>query len=160
MAGSPFAAGASPRSLAFGASGKFLYTANPGGTTASVSGFTVDATSGALTALSGSPFPLPVINSIAADRTGAYLYLTTTLGVAPYGIDAKTGLLTELDYPFAAGLDTYAVTTDATNQFLYVTNEGSDTVSGFQLDSSSGDLVPVTASPFPAGHSPDFVTTL
>lgn len=160
ITGSPFAAGSNPFSLSFGASGKFLYAANPGGTTPSVSGFTVNASSGVLTALAGSPFSLPVINSIAADRTGEYLYLTTDLGIAPYSIDPKTGLLNELDYPFAAGLNPYGVAIDPTNQFLYVTNEGGDSISGFKLDPSSGDLLALPGSPFNTGHTPEPVTTL
>jgi 6-phosphogluconolactonase (cycloisomerase 2 family) len=36
-------------------SGKYLYAADPGGN--SITGFSIDATTGALTMLNGSPFP-------------------------------------------------------------------------------------------------------
>jgi 6-phosphogluconolactonase (cycloisomerase 2 family) len=90
-----------------------------------------------------------------------YLYLDTGSGVTGYSIDATTGLLAALSgFPVAAGSNADSLTTDPTNQFLYVTNEGSNNVTGFQLDASTGKLTPMIGSPFAAGHSPDFITTL
>ena len=162
--GSPFAAGANPLSLAFG--GKFLYTANPG-TNPSISGFSVDSSSGALTPLSGSPFPAAVSSNIAADRlgaypyvTGAYLYVTTSAGVVGYGIDAATGLLTSLPgFPVVSGTDAHSITLDPTSQFLYVANSGSANASGFKFDGTTGGLTPVTGSPFAAGNQPELIAT-
>jgi 6-phosphogluconolactonase len=160
MAGSPFAAGASPHSLAFGASGKFLYTANPG-TNPSISGFAIDSSSGALTPLSGSPFPAAVNHSVASDRAGAYLYATAGAGVLGYSVDATTGLLTSLPgFPVVSGVNCYSVSLDPTSQFLYVANNGSANVSGFRFDGSAGGITPITGSPFAAGNSPDSLTTL
>jgi 6-phosphogluconolactonase len=160
VAGSPFAAGTNPLSLAFGAGGKFLYTANPGGANPSISGFTVDLFSGTLTPLSGSPFPAAVSNYIAADRVGAYLYVTTGAGVVGFGVDATTGLLTSLPgFPLVSGANAYSVTLDPTSQFLYVANNGSANVSGFRIDASTGGLTPITGSPFAAGNLPDFIAT-
>jgi 6-phosphogluconolactonase len=159
VAGSPFPAGANPLSLALGATGKFLFTANPDATNSSISGFNVDTNSGALTPLSGSPFPLAVSHHIATDRTGAYLYVTAGTGVVGYGIDGTTGMLTPLPgFPVVTGTDAYSVTLDLINQFLYVANDGSADVSGFRFDASTGGLTPITGSPFPAGNLPDFVT--
>jgi len=88
----------------------------------SISGFSVDAVSGTLTALSGSPFPLAVSHYLAAHPTGAYLYVTTGTGVVGYGIEAATGLLTSLPgFPITAGGNAYSVAIDPDNQFLYVT---------------------------------------
>ena len=160
VAGSPFAAGANPLGLAFGASGQFLYTANPGGANPSISGFAIDLFNGTLSPLSGSPFPATVTNYIAADRTGSYLYVTTGAGVVGYGIDAKTGLLTSLPgFPVFSGANAYSVTSDPTNQFLYVANNGSANVSGFRFDAATGGLIPITGSPFTTGNVPDFVAT-
>jgi hypothetical protein len=53
ISGSPFAAAASPVSLAVNSAGTFAYGADGWG---SVSGFSIDATSGALTDVPGSPF--------------------------------------------------------------------------------------------------------
>jgi 6-phosphogluconolactonase (cycloisomerase 2 family) len=99
VAGSPFAAGGNPHSLAvqpfgpFDYGSDFLYTANFNGTSSTVSGFRVDVDTGALTALSGSPFAVPVSNYIGMDGNGSYLYVTTGASVVGYSIDPNTGLL-------------------------------------------------------------------
>jgi 6-phosphogluconolactonase (cycloisomerase 2 family) len=158
--GSPFPAGGNPLSLAVGAGGKFLYSANPGGTQSSISGFSIDPASGALSPLSGFPFPLPVSHYIATDQTGAYLYVTSGANVVGYGIDPTTGALTALaGFPVAAGANAYSVTIDPTNQFLYVANDGEASITGFRLDASTGALTLMPDSPFPAGNRPDFLTT-
>jgi 6-phosphogluconolactonase (cycloisomerase 2 family) len=161
VAGSPFAAGANPLSVAFGAGGKFLYTANPGGTNSTLSGFSVDLTSGALSPLSGSPFPLSVSRYIATDQTGAYLYVTTGAGVVGYGIDATSGALTALTgFPVGAGANAYSLTIDPMNQFLYVTLDGAASVTGFSLDATTGGLTLLSSAPFQAGNTPQFIATL
>ena len=52
---SPFTATAAPWYLAIDPSGKFLYGTNPGSSDNSISGFTINTSSGALTQFSGSP---------------------------------------------------------------------------------------------------------
>src|SRR5262249_44333261 len=69
--GSPFPAGSTPRSAAVDPSGKFLYVANfafpaPG----NVSGYTINSSSGALTAIPGSPFATGGIGPISVAITG------------------------------------------------------------------------------------------
>jgi 6-phosphogluconolactonase (cycloisomerase 2 family) len=111
-----------------------------------------------LTALSGSPFPLPVSNYIATDGTGAYLYVTTGENLVGYAIDADSGALAALPgFPVVAGTNAYSVTVDRTNQFLYVANDGSANVAGFTLDISTGALTAMSGSPFPAGNLPEFL---
>jgi 6-phosphogluconolactonase len=160
VSGSPFPAGGSPLSLAFGAGGKFLYSANPDVTNPSISGFSIDPISGVLVPLSGSPFPLPVSHYMDTDQTGAYLYVTSGADVIGYSIDANTGALTALaGFPVTVGVDAYSITVDPTNQFLYVTDDGAAHVSGFRLDASTGALSPMAGSPFPAGQHPEFIAT-
>jgi len=157
--GSPFPAGGNPLSLAVGASGKFLYSANPDATNPTISGFTIDGI-GALTPLSGSPFPLPVSHYIATDQTGAYLYVTAGANIVGYAIDATTGALTALPgFPVSAGADPYSVSIDPTNRFLYVANHGGANIAGFRLDASSGALTRISGSPFQAGSHSEFVAT-
>ena len=158
--GSPFPAGGNPLSLAVGASGKFLYSANPDATNPSISGFSIDPTSGALSRLSGSPFKLPVSHYMATDQTGAYLYVTAGANIVAYAIDATTGALTALPgFPVSAGADAYSVSIDPTNRFLYVANHGGANIAGFRLDASSGALTPIPGSPFQAGSHPEFIAT-
>ena len=160
MPGSPFPAGGNPLSLAVGAGGKFLYTANPDATNPSISGFSIDPTSGALSPLSGSPFPLPVSHYMATDQTGTYLYVTSGASIVGYAIDATTGALTALPgFPVAAGANAYSVSIDPTNQFLYVANDGAANVCGFtprRLDRLSD---PHDRLPFAAGNHPEFIAT-
>jgi 6-phosphogluconolactonase len=104
VAGSPFATGKSPRSIAIAPSGKFAYIANIGGPSdnGSISEYSIDATTGVLTQLAGSPimkgdFPA----SIAVDRTGKFAYVGSDV-IRVFGIDATTGALTEIaGSPFA-----------------------------------------------------------
>ncbi len=164
MAGSPFAAGGNPHSLVlqpfgpFDYGAEFLYTANFDGTISTISGFSVDTNTGALTALSGSPFAVSVSNYITTDRNGAYLYVTTGASVVGYGIDGTTGALSALaGFPVASGTNAYSVTVDASNQFLYVANEGAANVSAYELNGASGALTAISGSPFAAGNLPDFL---
>jgi 6-phosphogluconolactonase len=166
VVGSPFAAGGNPHSLVLTPFGPwdygavFLYTANFDGTGSTISGFSVDPDTGALTALSGSPFAEPVSNYIGIDLTGAYLYVTTGADVAGYSIDAS-GLLTALTgFPVASGANAYSVTVDPSNQFLYVGNGGSANISGYKLNAANGELTAIPGSPFTAGSQPDFIAIL
>jgi 6-phosphogluconolactonase len=153
-------AGGNPLSLALGAGGKFLYSANPDATHPSISGFSVDPGTGALSPLGGSPFPLPVSHYMATDQTGAYLYFTSGASIVGYAIDATTGALTRLaGFPLATGANAYSITIDPTNRILYVTNDGAANVSGFTLDASTGALTRMAGSPFPAGNHPQFIAT-
>ena len=165
--GSPFQAGGNPLSLDFGAGGKFLYSANPDATNPSVSGFSIDPATGALSPVSGSPFPLPVSHYMAIEQTGiqtgngpisGYLYVTTDASIVGYAFDWTTGALTALPgFPVAAGANAYSVNIVG-NQFLYVANDGAANISGFTLDLLTGALTPMAGSPFPAGNHPKFVT--
>jgi DNA-binding beta-propeller fold protein YncE len=159
LPGSPFPVGANPLSLVLGAGGTFLYTANPDATHPSISGFRVDST-GALSPLTGSPFPLSVSHGMTTDQTGAYLYVTWGASIVGYAIDATTGALTVLPgFPMATGANANSITIDPSNQFLYVTNAGAASISGFKLDATTGALSPMPSSPFPAGKDPQFIAT-
>lgn len=93
-----------PLSLAFGAGGLFLYSANPDPGHPGISGFSVDLSTGAMTPLSGSPFALPVSHNMITDRTRSYLYFTSGANIVGYAIDQNTGALTPMPAsPFPAG---------------------------------------------------------
>jgi DNA-binding beta-propeller fold protein YncE len=53
--------------------------------------------------------------------------------------------------PFVAGTGPNGVSIDPTDGFVYLVNAGSDNVSGYIFNSSSGKLTPVKGSPFSAG---------
>ena len=166
--GSPFPAGGNPLSLALGAGGKLLYSANPDATHPSISGFSIDPATGALSPLNGSPFPLPVSHYMAIEQTGiqagslssptsGYLYVTTDASIVGYAFDWTTGALTALPgFPVAAGANANSVNIVG-DQFLYVANDGAANISGFTLDLLTGALTPMAGSPFPAGNHPQFI---
>jgi 6-phosphogluconolactonase (cycloisomerase 2 family) len=166
--GSPFPAGGNPLSLGFGGGFNFLYSANPDPTNPSISGFSFDPATGTLSALSGSPFPLPVSHYMAIEQGGiqigsnpihGYLYVTTDASIVGYAQDWTTGALTALPgFPVAAGANAYSITILG-NQFLYVANDGAANISGFALDFLTGALTPMAGSPFPAGGHPKFIAT-
>ena len=108
IAGSPFAGGSNPSGVAVDPTGKFVYVANfSNNGVGSVSGFTINPATGALTPIAGSPFttgtgPLYV----TVDPTGKFVYVTngSSTNVSGFSIDPATGALTPLaGSPFPAG---------------------------------------------------------
>ncbi|HWS68092.1 MAG TPA: beta-propeller fold lactonase family protein [Steroidobacteraceae bacterium] len=154
VSGSPFPAGGNPLSLAV--ADTFLYSANPDATNPSISGFSIDISTGVLSPLSGSPFPLPVSHNIATDNV--HLYVTSGANVLGYGIDATTGALTPLPgFPVFAGANAYSITIENA-QFLYVADDGAANVAAFRID-GTGSLTPIAGSPFAAGSHPESIAT-
>ncbi|WP_165420004.1 lactonase family protein [Edaphobacter modestus] len=90
IAGSPFAAGNRPFSIALDKTGKYLYAANR--TDGTISGYTIGA--GALTAISGFPITSGLqVNSLGADSSGTYLLAGANGGnpdLSLYSFDATT----------------------------------------------------------------------
>ena len=155
-----------PVSLTVSASGSVLYTANTGsGQQGSISAFTIDASTGALSSVAGNPQAIPVAGYISIDPQGKYLFVpeanrtTGSFGLAVYPFDATSGALgaAVAGSPFATGTNPYSVSVDPTDQFVYVGNDSSANVSEFTLNGNTGALTPVPGSPVPAGANPDFV---
>jgi 6-phosphogluconolactonase len=160
VTGSPFATDTGPYSLAADPSGSVLYAANRGATAAgSISGFTINSSTGILTPVGTQPLAIPAVNHISIDPQGSYLFVTETDAVAVYPITRPTGVLgTAVPGPaFVAGSNPYSVSVDLTDQFVYVANHGSANVSEFLLDSSTGVLTAQQGSPIGAGTNPVFI---
>jgi DNA-binding beta-propeller fold protein YncE len=91
-----------------------------------VSGYTINATTGALTAIVGSPFPAGSAPfSVAVDPTGKFAYVANadfnSNNVSGYTINATTGALTAIaGSPFPAGSFPVSVAVDPTGKFAYV----------------------------------------
>jgi 6-phosphogluconolactonase len=166
ITGSPFAAGGG-ESLTIVPSGKFLYEADSGGSNGTILGFSINATSGALTPISGPPFNLSSQPKfIVASPTGNFLYLTApdTANLLILTYDPSTGAVTETTgSPFASGsLNPEALDISPTGKFLYVTNLGdpestpavAGSVLAFSINASTGALTAVPGSPYTAGANP------
>lgn len=107
--GSPFPTGRSPGPVAVHPSGHFLYvwnvfigTAAELGIPSNVSVYTIDATTGALTEIVGSPFP-PVpsqsrVQAVAMHPSGQFMYAVDDgfNAVSEYSIDQTTGAPTKV----------------------------------------------------------------
>ena len=141
-------------------SGKYLYTANQSSN--DVSGFMIDAATGAISPISGSPFPVglgPV--AVTVDPAGQFVYVANSSSstISAFSIDPSTGKLAAVSgSPFPANFFPRAFAIDPSSKFLYV-----GIASSFMGDStevmaftiaSSGALTPVSGSPFSAGRNP------
>jgi len=168
VAGSPFRTGASPGGLATDPNGKFLYVANKNETT--FSGFTI-ASNGSLTAMVGSPFQLtlgttnvttstPV--SMVIDLSGKYLYavVVNPLDIYGYTFDPNTGLPAMITgSPFtSSGTGPGCAVADTKGEFIYVCNQTANTISLFDVDTSTGALTSPSSTSTITGPTSLFVT--
>jgi 6-phosphogluconolactonase len=134
------ATGVSPSAVFLTADGKFAYVLNG---TASISAFSVSASSGALTAVAGSPFPVPSVGGVGSNPllsmifnpNGKSLYIkndggTGTGSLAAFSIDSATGALAPLSgSPFTLGISATGLAgLDPAGRYLYVANQGACTV--------------------------------
>jgi 6-phosphogluconolactonase (cycloisomerase 2 family) len=158
--GSPFPTDTGPYSIVADPSASVLYTANngvPTGTEAtpgSISAFTINSSTGALTPVPGNPQPIAAQGSLSLNPIGEFLLVPERIGVAVYGIDTATGALSAAaGSPFVAGTAPSVVSVDPTGRFVYVVNNGSNNVSEFKLE-STGALTPLAGSPVPVENNP------
>ena len=104
----------------------------------SVSAYTIDATSGALTPVTGSPFKAGSgTTGVAVDPRGKFAYVSnyTSGNVSAYTINASTGALTQLaGSPFAAGRGSDGIAVDAKGKFVYLGNENSNNISAYTIN--------------------------
>src|ERR1700730_7424562 len=131
----------------------FAYVANQGSN--DVSAYTINATTGALTPVTGSPFAAGVrAFSVTVSPNGQVAYVANYASndVSAYTINATTGALTPVTgSPFAGGGGPVSVTVSPNGQFAYTANYDSGSVSAYTINATTGALTPVTGSPFAAG---------
>jgi 6-phosphogluconolactonase len=152
VAGSPFSDDKGPFGVVADPSGAFIYAGNTGGIPpATISGFAIDSSSGALMPVPGSPFSTPIgffPFSFAVHPSGKFLYADIGTGIEGWAIDSAGALATIVPgSPFGVGGT--SVTIDPTGKFLYVSvpSRGGG-IFGFTIDASSGTLTPMSGSPF------------
>jgi 6-phosphogluconolactonase len=164
--GSPFAAGANPTYVTVSPSNEFLYETSDLQTATSandLNAFAINVTTGALTAVPGSPFlsgASPA--SVTVDSTGKFLYTSNggpgngpdeSESISEYGINATTGALTAIAQdncsypPFFVGNQCNAVLADPVAGFLFGT-ASAGVVNAFSIE-AQGTLQAVTGTPFP-----------
>jgi 6-phosphogluconolactonase len=166
ISSSPFAAGDTPFQAVVDPTGMFLYVSNLNDSMGGISAYTIDPTSGALTAVAGSPFPtqanFPGPHGLAIGAGGKFLYvgMSGTVNanhvVSAFSIDRATGKLAQLaGSPFPTGNDPQGVATDPSGRFLFTANAVDSTVSAFTIDATSGGLTAVASSPFALQSAPN-----
>ena len=142
--------------------GTFAYVVNQGKDDhGSVSVFRIDATTGVLKPLPGTPFTTGVVpQSITISSTGTFAYVVNQGkddhgSISVFRIDATTGVLKPLPGgPFTTGISPGTVTINPAGTFVYVANEnpgGNGSISAYRIDATTGVLKPLPCSPFAAG---------
>lgn len=168
--GSPFPTGTSPGQPVVDPSCSFLFVTNSfDGSSAANGGivyaYTLDAATGILNSVSGSPFtvgnPTSMIRSVATDTTGRFLYVPNSDVQAVFGFSiGPTGALIPLTgSPFTAGqspIFALAVSV-ASKQFLYVANSGSNDILAFAVDNTTGNLSLISS--FATTSQPSFLAS-
>jgi 6-phosphogluconolactonase len=167
--GSPFATGTTPSSVTVDPSGFYVYVANQADGT--VSEFTINIANGALagpltgalTAVSGSPFPAGTgSRAVIVDPSDSYVYVANATSNTlsgyyikiGYTIPDGDGAITAISgSPYMTGSSPNSVAVDPLDNFLYVANEGSSDISAYSLG-AAGTLTALTGSPFTAGDEP------
>ena len=148
--------------LAVDASDQFLYVTNPSATnpppnqatTGNISGFNIDATSGALTPMIGSPFTSTVggagPTSITVDPTGRLVYAVTpgsSLSVWCFQITYPNGQLVLVpNSPFSVAAGGLFALFDPSGRFFYIGSAIG--IEAYTYNPSTGVLTPILGSPF------------
>jgi 6-phosphogluconolactonase len=134
---------------------RFAYVAS--GSSNSISAYSIDATSGALTPLTNAPFGAMDPRFVVVEPSGKHAMVANgnSASISVYAIDTSSGTLTTVvGSPFAAGKGPSAVIIDSPDGFVYATNQAEGTVSAYSYNASNGSLTPAHGSPFTAGQGP------
>ena len=170
VTGSPFPTpgGGFPLSSEFHPTGKFFYAGMQVSTTSNVWAFSVEASTGVLTPVPGSPLTGQPslggggVNSIALHPTGNFLYISGAfLGITGYAVDPANGALTQLArspfVPAGAFLNSKIVVHPLGN-FLFMADFDADGVRVFPIAADGSVGAEIAGSPFASGTGPRGIT--
>lgn len=143
--------GDNPQGIRVTPDGKFVVVVNQGSNNLSV--FSLDATTGALTPVRGSPFPSgPQPGPMAIDPSGKFVLVADSGNneLTPYTIDSAGSLTAGTAVPLGEKNIQTAIAVDPAGKFVFaaVFNQK---VAGFHLDPGTGSLTPMSGSPFAGG---------
>lgn len=159
VAGSPFAAGVLPSSIAGDSTGSYLYATDYSRSV--VMGYTVAASTGALTPMASGPFKTgSAPSAIVVNQTFKYAYVANSTDSTVTAYSMNNGALSSVG-TYAVGLQPVAIGIDpSTAHFLYTINFLGDNVSGFQLSQTDGTLLQTQGSPFASNANPTAVAAI
>lgn len=154
VAGSPFETplGNPPYNLVVNPTSKTIYATLPSNN--AVLGVNINPTSGAPTAVAGSPFSAVDLDTfLGMDPAGKFLY-TCNDGdgtISAFTANSTSGVLTLIaGSPFGFSSCAATVAVDPSGGYLYTANPGGNTIAGFSIDTATGSLTMLSGSPFPA----------
>jgi WD40 repeat protein len=149
--GSPFASDPDslPISVAFSSDGGLIATGN--NATSNVSVFSVNQVTGALSEVTGSPFPSGAVAfGVAFSPTAPLLAVSNNPGRNVFEVDQATGALTQVPgSPFPVRLQSSVAFSP--NGHLLATSAFANAVSVFNVNPTTGALTEVEGSPFATG---------
>ena len=156
---SPFGTGIKPVSLAFDATGAFLYVLNVLGDAKgqdSISGFSLTAATGALTPL-GTPTPIgnghnpgQFVSVKVGNNNYIYVALTNANSIDLFTINpgpVNAGSLSEVASAYPSDVGPFGLAVDPAGTVLYSANTAG-TISAFMISKADGSLTPF-CTPFP-----------
>jgi 6-phosphogluconolactonase len=146
-----------PYAMIFSSSGNFVYVSCDNA--AAVAAFSVDSNSGALSPVSGSPYPLGgKPQGMATSPDGNFLYVADSSNqIIGLAISPSDGTLTAIaGSPFSAGAGVGSIVTASgyETDFAYAANRDSGTITTYTLDRSSGALTSI-GDVSSGGNSPE-----
>ena len=111
VAGSPFTTTSAPFDFAISPNGKFVYVTGwdpVAQTVAPIEAYSIDSTTGALSALPGSPYTsFPTATQCQFDQSGGLMFCATSAGISAFSANPSTGAITHIadlaasGFPFA-----------------------------------------------------------
>jgi len=151
--------------------GKFVLVASTGTSTlfGAIDVFSLDSTTGTLTAVANSPFHSGVDPSdITVHPSGKFVYVANTADatISLFTLDGTSGALTEMaNSPIPSGGNgtingPTGIVADASGKYVYVCNASND-ISVFNVNSQTGALTALANSPFATGgNGPSGIATV
>jgi 6-phosphogluconolactonase (cycloisomerase 2 family) len=139
--------------ISSGAANSFVYV--PSASAATISAYSINSSTGALTVLAGSPITVPGSNQLYeadVDPSGKFLYVvddTSSGKVFGFAINPSDGSLTAIaGSPFAAGAGSQSLAFDASGTHLYTANYDGNSISAYSINATSGALTALPGSPY------------
>ena len=124
-------------------------------------GWTIDGTTGGLTALTGSPYqPGVEVFGAAFDPSGKFFYASAgpAGGILGFTVDQNSGALTPVPgSPFSSSSFLAGPTVEPSGQFLFAEDPKNQAIIGFTIDSATGALTPL-GNPTAVGAQPISLT--
>src|SRR5579872_5099244 len=150
-----------PTDITVDPSGHYVYVTFAGAPGMQVAGYSRDQTTGALTNLPSSPFGNTGGNDsqeIMITPSGAFAAIANAATNDVSVMSLKTGTLTNISgSPFPAGASPLSVAIDPSSKFVFVANQGDNTLSAYAMGTNGG-LTAISGSPFTVGSQPQGVT--